>query len=194
MVMMGAAMLWVGWLGFNGGSTLVADSRTAMTMTVTLLAAATSSLTWLLWELVKFRKFTLVGMVTGTLSGLAAITPAAGFVGPTYAIMFGVVAGIMCQETVYLLRDRFNIDDTLDVFAVHGAGGMYGSMMVALLGIASPAAQLGGMAIIAGYVAAVSMVLIFFCKGVTGIRVTGQTEEQGLDMVLHNQRGYDVMS
>jgi Amt family ammonium transporter len=115
MVMMGAAMLWVGWLGFNGGSQLAADSRTAMTMTVTLLAAATSSLTWLLWEFVKFRKFTLVGMVTGTLAGLASITPAAGYVGPTYAVMIGVIAGIICQETIYLLRDRFGIDDSLDV-------------------------------------------------------------------------------
>ncbi|MEP5730087.1 MAG: ammonium transporter [Sulfitobacter sp.] len=194
MVMMGAAMLWVGWLGFTGGSELAVNPRTALTITVTLLAAASASLTWLLWEFVKFRKFTLVGMVTGTLSGLAAISPAAGYVGPEFAVLIGVVAGIMCQEAVYLLRDKFGIDDSLDVFAVHGVGGMYGSLMIVALGVAPPMAQLGGMAIVAGYTIVVSLILVFFCKGVTGTRVNGQTEEQGLDAVVHNQPGYDLTS
>ena len=121
MVMMGAALLWVGWLGFNGGSRLVADSTTAMAMTVTMMSAATASLSWLAWEYVKTGKCSLVGMVTGTLAGLAAITPASGYVGPAYALMIGGIAGMMCQEVVYLLRDKFKVDDSLDVFAVHGA-------------------------------------------------------------------------
>jgi Amt family ammonium transporter len=194
MVMIGASMLWFGWLGFNGGSRFAADASAAMAMSVTLLAAATSSITWVFWEVVKFRKFSLVGMVTGTLAGLAAITPASGYVGPSYALMIGVVAGIICQETVYLLRDKLRVDDSLDVFAVHGAGGIFGSLMVAALGAASWTAQLGGIAIIAGYTTVVTLILIFFCKGVTGIRVDAQTEEIGLDWSIHQARAYDLDS
>jgi Amt family ammonium transporter len=193
LVMMGAAMLWVGWLGFNGGSALAADPTAAMAMTVTLIAGAASSLSWLAWEYVKFGKFTLVGMVTGTLSGLAAITPAAGFVDPAYALLIGAIAGMMCQEAVYLLR-RFGIDDTLDVFAVHGVGGVYGSMMIAPLGIANWTAQIGGIAIVGAYTICVTLVLIFFCKGVVGIRVSEEHENSGLDKVLHGQRGYELLT
>ena len=192
MVMIGAALLWVGWLGFNGGSRLVADSTTAMAMTVTMMSAATASLSWLLWEYVKTGKCTLVGMVTGTLAGLAAITPASGYVGPGYALMIGAIAGMMCQEVVYLLRDKFNVDDSLDVFAVHGAGGIYGSLMIAPLGAASWTAQLGGIAIIGAYTAAVTLVLIFFCKGVVGIRVDEDTERDGLDAALYGQDAYQL--
>lgn len=193
LVMMGAAMLWVGWLGFNGGSALAADPTAAMAMTVTLIAGAASSLSWLAWEYVKFGKFTLVGMVTGTLSGLAAITPAAGFVDPAYALLIGAIAGMMCQEAVYLLR-RFGIDDTLDVFAVHGVGGVYGSMMIAPLGIANWTAQIGGIAIVGAYTICVTLVLIFFCKGVVGIRLSEEHENSGLDKVLHGQRGYELLT
>ncbi|MEP5632602.1 MAG: ammonium transporter [Tateyamaria sp.] len=194
MVMTGAAMLWVGWLGFNGGSSLAADALAGMAMTVTLLAGATASVTWMFWEYIKTGQVSLVGMVTGTIAGLAAVTPASGFVGPVYAIMIGIVAGILCQETMYFLRDKLNIDDSLDVFAVHGAGGIYGSMMMAALGVASWQAQLGGIAIVAAYTAAVTLVLVFFCKGVLGMRVDPETEEQGLDYAAHNQRAYDLES
>ena len=194
MVMVGASMLWFGWLGFNGGSQLSADANAAMALTVTMLAGATASVTWIAWEYVKTGKITLVGMVTGTLAGLAAVTPASGFVGPLYGIIIGVVAGIMCQETVYLLRDKTVIDDSLDVFAVHGAGGIFGSLMMAALGTASWSAQLGGIAIIAGYTAVVSLILIFFCKGVTGTRVSPEIEAQGLDQPIHGQRGYELNS
>lgn len=191
LVMIGAAMLWVGWLGFNGGSSLAANSGAAMAITVTLLSGATASLTWMLWEYVKTGKTTLVGLATGTLAGLAAITPAAGFVGPAYALMIGAIAGMMCQEVVYLLR-KIGVDDTLDVFAVHGAGGIYGSLMIAPLGIATWTAQLGGMAFIAAYTVAVTFVLIYFCKGLTGIRTSAEAEHQGLDMLVHGQEGYPI--
>lgn len=193
LVMIGAAMLWVGWLGFNGGSSLAADPTAAMALTVTIIAGAASSLSWLIWEYIKFGKFTLVGMVTGTLSGLASITPAAGFVDPSYALLIGAIAGMMCQEAVYLLR-KFGVDDTLDVFAVHGVGGIYGSMMIAPLGIASWTAQLGSIAIIGAYTICVTLILIFFCKGVVGIRVSEEHENSGLDKVLHGQRGYELLT
>ncbi|MEO0380862.1 MAG: ammonia channel protein, partial [Pseudomonadota bacterium] len=183
-VMIGAAMLWVGWLGFNGGSSLAADARAAMAVAVTLLAGATASLTWMLWEYIKTGKVTLVGLVTGTIAGLVAVTPASGYVGPAYSILIGIVAGLLCQETVYFLRDKLGVDDALDVFAVHGAGGIYGSMMMAALGVASWTAQLGGMLIIAVYVAAVTFVLVFFCKGLLGMRVDADVENRGLDHAL----------
>lgn len=194
MVMIGAAMLWVGWYGFNGGSGLTADGNAARAVSATHIAAATSSITWVFWELWKFGKFTLVGMITGTIAGLAAITPASGFVGPTYAIAIGVVAGIVCQETVYLLRDRLQIDDSLDVFAVHGVGGGFGSLMLAALGEASWSAQLGGIGIVAGYTVVVSLILIYFCKGLTGLRVDPAVESEGLDTAVHGQRAYDLTS
>ncbi len=194
MVMIGASMLWVGWLGFNGGSALAVDATAAMALSVTVLAGASATVTWMFWEYIKTGQVTLVGMATGTIAGLASVTPASGFVGPTYAIMIGVVAGILCQETIYFLRDKLGIDDTLDVFAVHGAGGMFGTMMLAALGAASWSAQLGGMAIIAGYTAGVTLILVFFCKGVVGLRVDPDTEETGLDIAVHNARGYDLES
>ena len=119
MVMIGAAMLWVGWFGFNGGSQLAADGGAAMALTVTHISAATASLTWALWEKIKYGRASLVGLVTGTIAGLASITPASGFVGPVEALIIGAVAGILCQEAVNFVRNIFNIDDTLYVFAVH---------------------------------------------------------------------------
>lgn len=192
MVMTGAAMLWVGWLGFNGGSALAADATAGMALTVTLLAGATASVTWLGWEYIKTGKTSLIGMVTGTIAGLAAVTPASGFVGPTYSIVIGLVAGIMCQETVYFLRDKLKIDDSLDVFAVHGAGGIYGTMMMAALGVASWTAQIGSILIIGAYTAVVTFVLVFFCKGLVGLRVDPETEAEGLDTAVHDQRAYEL--
>ncbi|MGJ8605203.1 MAG: ammonium transporter [Marivita sp.] len=193
LVMIGAAMLWVGWLGFNGGSQLSADPTAARAMTVTMIAGAASSLSWLAWEYVKFGKFTLVGMATGTLAGLASITPAAGFVDPSYALLIGALAGMMCQEAVYFLR-KIGVDDSLDVFAVHGVGGIYGSMMIAPLGVASWTAQIGSIAIIGAYTICVTLVVIYFCKGVVGIRVSAEHENSGLDKVLHGQRGYELLT
>jgi Amt family ammonium transporter len=194
MAMIGAAMLWVGWLGFNGGSRLAADSGAAMALTLTIIAGASSAITWIAWEIWKYKKFTPVGLIMGTIAGLAAITPASGFVGPGYALMIGVVAGILCQEAVYLVRDRLHIDDTLDVFAVHGVGGIFGSVMLAALGVASWPAQIGSILIVGVYTTAVTLVLIFFCKGLVGIRVDAETETHGLDLIVHGQRAYELNS
>ncbi|MDG1282468.1 MAG: ammonium transporter, partial [Pseudorhodobacter sp.] len=120
MVMIGTGMLWVGWFGFNGGSQLAADGGAAMAITVTHISAAAASLSWAMWERIKFGKSSLVGLVTGTIAGLASITPASGFVGPVEALIIGLVAGVLCQEAVLVVKNRLAIDDTLDVFAVHG--------------------------------------------------------------------------
>jgi Amt family ammonium transporter len=194
MVMIGAAMLWVGWFGFNGGSQLAADGGAAMAITVTHISAAAASLTWAIWERIKFGKASLVGMVTGTIAGLASITPASGFVGPIEALIIGSVAGILCQEAVTLIRNKVKIDDTLDVFAVHGVGGIFGTVMIAVFGAGTWAAQLGGLAIVGVYTTVVTVVLILVCKTITPLRVDEDTEQTGLDLAVHGERAYDFKS
>ncbi len=194
MVMIGAAMLWVGWFGFNGGSQLAADGGAAMAITVTHISAAAASLTWALWERVKFGKSSLVGMVTGTIAGLASITPASGFVGPVEALIIGSIAGILCQEAVVLIRNVFKIDDTLDVFAVHGVGGIFGTIMIAAFGAGAWAAQLGALVIVGVYTIAITTVLIFVCRLVTSLRVDHETEVNGLDLSVHGERAYEFNS
>ena len=193
-VMIGAAMLWVGWFGFNGGSQLAADGGAAMAITVTHISAATASLTWALWERIKFGKASLVGIVTGTIAGLASITPASGFVGPWAALLIGAVAGILCQEAVVLIRNKAKIDDTLDVFAVHGVGGIFGTIMIAALGAGSWAAQLGSLAIVGVYTSVVTVVLVLVCKAITPLRVSKEVEVNGLDLSVHGERAYDLSS
>ena len=193
-VMIGAGMLWVGWFGFNGGSQLAADGGAAIAITVTHISAATASLTWALWERYKFGKASLVGIVTGTIAGLASITPASGFVGPVEALIIGAVAGILCQEAVLLIRNRLKIDDTLDVFAVHGVGGIFGTVMIAFFGAGTWAAQLGGLAIVGVYTTVVTVVLICVVKVITPLRVDLETETNGLDLAVHGERAYDMSS
>ncbi|MCX8953650.1 ammonium transporter [Ruegeria sp. NA] len=193
-VMVGAAMLWVGWFGFNGGSQLAADGGAAMAMTVTHLSAATASLTWALWERIRFGKASMVGLVTGTIAGLASITPASGFVGPIQALIIGAVAGILCQEAVSLVRNKLNIDDTLDVFAVHGVGGIFGTIMIALFGLGTWTAQLGGLVIVGVFTAAVTFVLVKLVAQITPLRVNAETETNGLDLSVHGERAYDMSS
>jgi Amt family ammonium transporter len=193
-VMIGAGMLWVGWFGFNGGSQLAADGGAAMAITVTHISAATASLAWALWERYKFGKASLVGIVTGTIAGLASITPASGFVGPVEALIIGAVAGILCQEAVLLIRNRLKIDDTLDVFAVHGVGGIFGTVMIAFFGAGTWAAQLGGLAIVGVYTTVVTVVLICVVKVITPLRVDLETETNGLDLAIHGERAYDMSS
>lgn len=193
-VMIGAAMLWVGWFGFNGGSQLAADGGAAMALTVTHISAATASLSWALWERIKFGKSSLVGIVTGTIAGLASITPASGFVGPIEALIIGAVAGVLCQEAVLVIRNRLKIDDTLDVFAVHGVGGIFGTIMIAAFGAGSWAAQLGGLAIVGVYTIVVTVVLIYVVKAITPLRVDAETETNGLDLAVHGERAYDMSS
>ncbi|MGH1413166.1 MAG: ammonium transporter [Pelagimonas sp.] len=190
-VMIGAAMLWVGWFGFNGGSQLAADGGAAMALTVTHISAATASLSWALWEKIKFGKASLVGIVTGTIAGLASITPASGFVGPIEALAIGAIAGVLCQEAVVLVRNKLQIDDTLDVFAVHGVGGIFGTIMIAVFGAGSWAAQLGGLAIVGIFTTVVTIALIFIVKAITPLRIDAETETNGLDLMVHGERAYD---
>ena len=193
-VMLGAAMLWVGWFGFNGGSQLAADGGAAMALTVTHISAATASLTWALWEKVKFGKASLVGMVTGTIAGLASITPASGFVGPIEALIIGAIAGVLCQEAVNVIRNMLKIDDTLDVFAVHGVGGIFGTIMIAVFGAGSFAAQLGSLAIVGVFTVVVTVVLVLVVKAIAPLRVDAETENSGLDIMVHGERAYDHAS
>ncbi len=193
-VMIGAAMLWVGWFGFNGGSQLAADGGAAMALTVTHISAATASLTWALWERVKYGKASLVGLVTGTIAGLASITPASGFVGPVEALVIGAVAGVLCQEAVNLIRNTLKIDDTLDVFAVHGVGGIFGTIMIAAFGQGSWVAQLGSLAIVGIFTTVVTVVIAVVARAMVGMRVDAETEVAGLDLSQHGERAYDVTS
>ncbi len=193
-VVIGAAMLWVGWFGFNGGSQLAADGGAAMALTVTHISAATASLTWALWEKIKYGKASVVGLVTGTIAGLASITPASGFVGPVEALIIGAVAGVLCQEAVNLVRNVLKIDDTLDVFAVHGVGGIFGTIMIAVFGAGTWAAQLGGLAIVGVFTAVVTIVLVKVVAAVTTLRVDAESETNGLDISAHGERAYDLSS
>jgi len=194
MVMIGAGMLWVGWFGFNGGSQLAADGGAAMAITVTHLSAAAASLSWILWERIKFGRASLVGLGTGSIAGLASITPASGFVGPVEALLIGSVAGILCQEAVNLVRNTLKIDDTLDVFAVHGVGGIFGTIMIAAFGAGTWAAQLGSLAIVGVFTAVVTVAIIFAVKLVAPLRVDAETETNGLDLSVHGERAYEFNS
>jgi Amt family ammonium transporter len=193
-VMIGAAMLWVGWFGFNGGSQLAADGGAAMALTVTHISAAAASLSWALWEKIKFGKASLVGIVTGTIAGLASITPASGFVDPVTALCIGGVAGILCQEAVVLVRNTLKIDDTLDVFAVHGVGGIFGTIVIALVGQGTWVAQLGSLAIVGVFTTVVTVALVYIVKAITPLRVDEETEQTGLDLAVHGERAYDTTS
>ncbi|MYM53883.1 ammonium transporter [Thalassovita mangrovi] len=193
-VMIGAAMLWVGWFGFNGGSQLAADGGAAMALTVTHISAATASLTWALWERIKYGKASLVGLVTGTIAGLASITPASGFVGPVEALIIGAIAGVLCQEMVNVIRNKLDIDDTLDVFAVHGVGGIFGTIMIAVFGAGSWAAQLGSLAIVGAFTLVASVIIAKLVAMITPLRVDAETETNGLDLSVHGERAYDHRS
>ena len=193
-VMIGAGMLWVGWFGFNGGSQLAADGGAAMAIAVTHISAATASLSWAIWERMKHGKASMVGLVTGTIAGLAAITPASGFVGPVHALIIGGVAGILCQEACGLIKTRLNIDDTLDVFAVHGVGGVFGTIMIAVFGFGSMGAQLGALAIVGVFTVGATYALVKIIAAITGIRVDEETEITGLDPAQHGERAYDMSS
>ncbi len=193
-VMIGAAMLWVGWFGFNGGSQLAADGGAAMAMTVTHISAATASLSWALWERIKYGKASMVGLVTGTIAGLASITPASGYVDPVQALIIGAVAGVLCQEGVNIVRNKLNIDDTLDVFAVHGLGGIFGTIMIAVFGLGAWTAQLGGLVIVGAFTSVVTIVLIKVVALITPLRVDPETETNGLDLSVHGERAYDMSS
>ena len=205
MTMMGACMLWVGWFGFNAGSALTAGGGAGMAMTVTHIAAATASLTWMAIEWARHGKPSLVGLVTGTIAGLATITPASGFVGPVGALIIGLAAGAVCYYVTQLVKQTFKIDDSLDVFAVHGAGGMLGVLLVSFL--ASPTFQGLGLEMsivehfgvqITGIVATVlwagvlTFVILKITQALVGLRVSPEDETEGLDITSHGERGYEL--
>ena len=193
-VMLGAAMLWVGWFGFNGGSQLAADGGAAMAITVTHISAASASLTWALYERIKYGKSSLVGLVTGTIAGLASITPASGWVSPVEALMIGSIAGIVCQIMCEIIKGWFRIDDTLDVFAVHGVGGIFGTIMLAVFGYAGWIEQLGSLAIVGCFTIVVTFIIIKFVILIFPIRVSEEDEITGLDQSSHGERAYDMAS
>ncbi len=207
MTAMGACMLWVGWFGFNGGSQLAADGGAGMAIVVTHISAATAGIVWTCIEWRKFGKPSLVGAVTGLIAGLATITPASGFVGPIGALIIGAAAGFVCFYAVGLVKNVLRIDDSLDVFAVHGVGGILGIFLVAPLAAVSLGGvgqaegkdwldQLGVQGIGVGVTVLWSLgftfVIVMICKAVTGLRVRPEDETTGLDLPSHGERGYDL--
>ncbi|MCG8505023.1 MAG: ammonium transporter [Sphingomonadales bacterium] len=206
MTMMGAAMLWVGWFGFNAGSALAADGSAAMAMTVTHISAATASLVWMAIEWIKFGRPSLVGMVTGTIAGLATITPGSGFVGPAGALVYGLAAGVICFYAVQLVKQTLKFDDSLDVFAVHGVGGILGTLLAApfaataLGGMGLPegmtiasqfVVQLTGVAATVVWAGAASLIILVVIRALIGLRVSDEHENEGLDVTSHGEHAYD---
>ena len=202
LVMVGACMLWVGWFGFNGGSALAANANAGMAMVVTHIAAATASLTWMGIEWYKNGKPGLVGLVTGTIAGLATITPASGFVDPKSAFIIGLLAGSICWYFSVLIKQTFNIDDSLDVFAVHGVGGMLGTLMVGFLASESiggtagsweqAKVQITGILAVAALSIVGTYIIVKIVQAMIGLRVSGKEAEDGLDITTHGERGYHL--
>lgn len=205
MVMVGASLLWVGWFGFNAGSAVSAGQDAAMAMLVTHISAAVASLVWLTIEWVKYGKPSLIGLVTGTIAGLATITPASGYVGPAGGVMLGLAGGIICYIAVDLVKNAMKVDDSLDVLAVHGVGGATGTILVAVLATAgfggsglpegaTVASQLGvqatGVIVTAIWSILATTVIVFVVRALVGLRVTEEDETEGLDYVQHGEMGY----
>ena len=201
----GAAMLWVGWFGFNGGSALAANGDAAMALTVTHISAAAGAFTWMLIEWVRYGKPSALGAVTGMVAGLGTITPASGFVGPAGALVIGIAAGAVCLFATTFMKQKLKIDDTLDVFPVHGVGGALGTILTGVfassaLGVfsghhdISMARQVGvqaiGVAAVVGYTALATWIILRLTGALVGNRVSDEEETEGLDLVSHNERGY----
>ena len=202
MVMVGASLLWVGWFGFNAGSALSAGGDAGMALLATHLSAATATLVWMAIEWIKFGKPSLVGAVTGTIAGLAAITPASGFVGPEAAVLLGALSGMVCFLAVLLVKRVIQVDDALDVLGVHGVGGALGSLLLPFLtllggGVAlsrSVGDQFAVQALAVGVTALWSVVATVIITKIAawtvGIRVDRDTETVGLDFAAHGETGY----
>jgi len=206
MCVTGACMLWVGWFGFNAGSALAADGAAGMAMLVTHIAAAAGSLAWLVCETAKYGKPSVLGIVTGMVAGLGTITPASGFVGPIGALAIGAAAGVACFCATSYMKRVLNVDDSLDVFPVHGVGGILGTIATGIfagvLGGAGYAegqtmggqvlVQLAGVLAVAAWSGVLTWVLLKVTDAVVGMRVAGDEETEGLDTVLHNEKGYNL--
>ena len=211
LTMAGAGMLWVGWFGFNGGSALAANGDAAMAMLVTHLSASAGAFTWMVCEWVRFGKPSALGAVTGMVAGLGTITPASGFVGPAGALVIGVAAGLLCFLATNYIKRSLKIDDSLDVFPVHGVGGILGTLLTAVFastslgvfsgqGYAAEGMTMGGqlgvqaVGVIAtlGYTALATFIILKVTGALLDNRVSEEDEQRGLDLALHNERGYDL--
>jgi Amt family ammonium transporter len=211
MTVTGAGMLWVGWFGFNAGSAVAADNSAAMAMLVTHLSAAAGSLAWMTMEWVRHGKPSVLGIVTGMVAGLGTITPASGSVGPAAAVLIGLCAGVVCYSATISIKQVLKIDDSLDVFPVHGVGGALGTLLAGVfcstqLGIFSGngfsdgidsiggqlAVQATGVVTVFLYTLVASFILLKLVDMLIGLRVADDEETQGLDLVLHDERGYDL--
>ena len=203
-VMLGAGMLWVGWFGFNAGSALGANAGAGQAMLVTHLSASTAALVWMAIEWVKYGKPTLVGIATGTIAGLATITPAAGSVGPAGALLIGALASVTCYAAVVYVRGRLKIDDSLDVFAVHGVGGILGTLLIPFLATFGPMApglggtpfadkllaQLAGVLSVSAYSAVLSAGILLAIRPFIALRVSPEHETNGLDTSTHGESAH----
>ena len=204
LTVMGASMLWVGWFGFNAGSALTAGSSAGMAMVVTHISAAAGSLAWMACEWVRYGKPSVLGIVTGMVAGLATITPASGYVGPVGALIIGISAGVVCYFATQYVKRSLKIDDSLDVFTVHGLGGMLGLLLTAVfaasldgLGLetsmgAQFVTQLIGIVAVTTWCAVLCFIILKLIDKTIGLRVSIDEETEGLDIVLHNERGYTL--
>jgi len=207
----GAGMLWVGWFGFNAGSALAANGSAAMAMLVTHLSASAGALAWMAMEWLRHGKPSMLGTVTGMVAGLGTITPASGSVGPAAAVLIGLTAGVVCYFATMYLKNKLRVDDSLDVFPVHGVGGILGTLLVGIFaseqlgifsgnGFSSGISSMGGQLLVQAtgvvstlvYSAVLTFILLKLVGALVGLRVDGDQETQGLDLVLHDERGYDL--
>ncbi len=207
----GAGMLWVGWFGFNGGSALASDGNAAMAMLVTHISAATGTMTWAFIEWKRFGKPSALGAVTGMVAGLGTITPASGYVGPGGALIIGLLAGVVCFTATQYIKRILKIDDSLDVFPVHGVGGILGTMLAGVfsatsLGVFSGYGFADGIETMGGQVwvqfigvaatilfaAVVTFVILKVVGALVGLRVDESEEIQGLDITCHEETGYNL--
>ena len=205
MTVTGAGMLWVGWFGFNGGSAVAANGDAGMAMLVTHVSAACGALTWALMEKIKYGKPSALGTVTGMVAGLGTITPASGYVGPMGALIIGFSAGIVCFFATSFLKQKLKIDDSLDVFPVHGVGGILGTIFAGIFVSASlggigfaegmdmgaqVGVQLTGVIATIAFTASVTYVILKLVDMMIGLRVSDEQETEGLDISQHEERGY----
>lgn len=206
----GAAMLWVGWFGFNAGSAVAADGNAGMAMLATHTSAAAGALAWMVAEWLRYGKPSALGVATGTIAGLATITPASGFVGPGGALIIGILAGLVCFTVTNYMKRVLHVDDSLDVFPVHGIGGMMGTFLAGIFAAASlgvfsgqgyaegitmgsqAGVQVVGILAVAVYTAVLTFILLKAIDVVIGLRVNAEEETVGLDTSQHNERGYSL--
>jgi Amt family ammonium transporter len=207
MTVTGASMLWVGWFGFNAGSALAADGSAGMAMLVTHMSSAAAALTWMFIEWSKFGKPSALGIATGAVAGLVGITPASGYVGPIGALVIGVSVGVICFNAIAIVKQRFKIDDSLDVFPVHGIGGIVGALLTGVfvhsglggVGLAEGMSmgsqvwvQLVSVTATAVYAGGLTFIILKVVDALVGLRVSADDEQVGLDPSQHNETGYEI--